>query len=152
MRKAKSLDENGFYESGVWSVVAFFAYNKPMKSFVRLIALVLAFWLPVSGLASIQTVCEHPAMEKAGVSLVADGVQQADMSMCGEPEHNGSKLTDFKSSSFGACDDGGHQCPTAILPASLAVSEPTAITPLFIYENSLVRVFLEQPQRPPLLA
>jgi hypothetical protein len=125
-----------------------------MKFFIRLIALVLAFWLPVSGLASLQTVCEHPAMEAAGVALVADEVQQADvsMSMDDAAELNGSNSTDLKLSSFGACEDGGHQCPTAILPASLVLSEPVTANSLFIYEKSFVPVFLEQLQRPPLRA
>jgi hypothetical protein len=124
-----------------------------MKSVVRLVALVLAFWLPISGFASLQKACEHPALEAASVALVADGVvPQADVAMGDATEINGSKLTDFSLPSFGACEDGGHQCPTAILPTSSAVSEPIATSPLFIYEKSFVLVFLEQPQRPPLHA
>lgn len=122
-----------------------------MKFFFRIVALVLAFWLPISGFASIQNVCEHPAAEAERFVSAGHTALQADVTADEAVEYQGSKQADVELLSFGPCEDGGHQCPTGILPPSLTLSAPLVPNSPFVYEKSLARVFLEHPQRPPSL-
>lgn len=123
-----------------------------MRFFLRIIALLLAFTLPVYGFAGISKDCSHQGMEQATLSastaMVMDGGFDAGPNSHAEKM----ELDKFEFGSSCSAADGGQQCQMGILPSSLALAEPVVASPPSLYTKSFAQVFLEQPQRPPLTA
>ena len=124
-----------------------------MRFFLRIIALLLAFTLPVYGFASVGKNCDHQGMEQAGSSMSAMMVTGSgvDAALDGSAGKVGLDKFEFSFSSCSAADSG-QQCQVGILPSPLAIAEPAPPVYPFIYHASFTQVFLEQPQRPPLAA
>jgi hypothetical protein len=118
-----------------------------MSFFFRIIALLLAFTLPVYGFASVSKNCGHQGMEQAGSAMIAagSGVDAASDAAAGKSGFDQSGFTHASCSP----SDSGHQCQIGILPSPLVIAE--LVPPVYssAYDPSFAQAFPEQPQRPP---
>ena len=125
-------------------------YNAPMGSnLVRVIALLLAFCIPVYGFAGVSKACNDRMMQEAVVAATA-AATDAGFDVAQEPA---SPMAASDSATSGvSCvgPDGGQHCQLGILPSlpALAQAGPPASPPL--YEEAFAQVFLELAERPPL--
>lgn len=129
-----------------------YGYNPSMRFFLRIIALLLAFTLPVYGFAGISKDCSHQGMEQAALSAPTAMVMDGGFDAGSDSHVEKMGLDKFEFGSSCSASDGGQQCQMGILPSSLALAEPAVAGPPSLYTQSFAQVFLEHPQRPPLAA
>jgi hypothetical protein len=120
-----------------------------MRFFLRIIALLLTFTLPVYGFGSVSKDCSHQGMEQATFSaptlMVMDG--GFDVGPDIHTEKMGLDKLEFGFSC--SASDGGQQCQMGILPPPFPFAEPAIATSPSLYSKFPAQVFLEQPQHPP---
>jgi hypothetical protein len=127
-------------------------YNPFMRFFLRIIALLLVFTLPVYGFAGISKDCSQQGMEQATLSAPTAMVMDGGFDVGPDSHAEKMGLDKFEFGFSCSASDGGQQCQMGILPSSLALAAPVVASPPFVYTKSFAQVFLEQPQRPPLAA
>lgn len=123
-----------------------------MRFFLRIIALLLAFTLPVYGFAGISKDCSHQGMAQATLSAPTAMVMDGGFDVGADTQAEKMGLDKFEFGFSCSASDGGQQCQMGIPPSSFAFAEPAIASSSSLYSKSLAQVFLEQPQRPPLAA
>lgn len=120
-----------------------------MRYFLRIIALLLAFTLPLYGFASVSKSCDHQDIEQAGSSMSVMMVTASDVDATLDSPGENMGLDSFDFSLSCSAADSGYQCQIGILPSPLALAEPAPPVYPSLYNISFTQVLLEQPQRPP---
>lgn len=123
-----------------------------MRFFLRIIALLLAFTLPVHGFAGVSKDCNHQGMEQATLSAPTAMVMDGGFDVGPDSHAEKMELDKFEFGFSCSASDGGQQCQMGIPPSSLALAVPAVASPSSLYTKSFAQVFLERPQRPPLAA
>lgn len=129
-----------------------YGYNRLMRFFLRIIALLLAFTLPVYGFAGISKDCSPQGMEHATSPALTVMVMDGGFDVGPDSHAEKMGLDKFEFGFSCSASDGGQQCQMGILPSSFAFAEPAIASSSSLYKKSLAQVFLEHPHRPPLAA
>lgn len=124
-------------------------YNRPMGSnFVRVVALLLAFCVPVYGFAAVSKACNGAMQDAAAVAMTT--ATQTGFDTAHKPDYPMPALDVATHSGSCVGPDGGQQCQLGIPPSLPALDHAglPALPPL--YTKTVTQAFLELAERPPM--
>jgi hypothetical protein len=123
-----------------------------MSFSLRIIALLLAFTLPAYGFAGISKECSSQGAEQVTSSAVAVMAMDGGVDAASDTHIVETGLETFELGSSCSSSNGGQQCQMGILLSSITFAEPAIASSPSQYFKFFAQVYLELPQRPPLLA